>query len=136
MEHALQLSLVNVVSNLVRIDRLCTPCVIRFLVYQMILSLEDELNDDARSISIPHDASADDMKASILRLVETSSNGSVGQVVVSRESNGARGLQAHRYGDFESTVLLLHTVTCSLVRVPIAPTPRATLLVVLRMPST
>lgn len=48
------------------------------------------------SLAVTHDASADEMKEAILSLAEGSLDAAVGTVDVSREANGAEGLQAYR----------------------------------------
>lgn len=48
------------------------------------------------SARIAHDASAEDVRLAITNLVEESLEGHVGDLLVSRESSGAEGLQAYR----------------------------------------
>lgn len=50
------------------------------------------------SLAVAHDASAEEMEDAIMSLAETASDGFIGDLDVSRESNGAQGLQAYRFG--------------------------------------
>lgn len=70
---------------------------------QIILSFEDSSSatEDATSatLAMGHDSSAEDMKEAILSLAESSFDDFVGGLDVSREVNGAAGLEAFRCTD-------------------------------------
>lgn len=49
------------------------------------------------TLALAHDVSADEMKEAISSLADESLDGFVGDLHVSRESNGAEGLQSYRW---------------------------------------
>lgn len=49
-------------------------------------------------LAVAHDCSAEEMKEAILSLAAASLDDYVGELDVSREVNGAEGLQVYRYG--------------------------------------
>lgn len=61
------------------------------------------------AVSIAYDASAEDMKNAITNLGKESLDGYVGDLLVSRESNGAKGLQAYRWKN-RSTISYCHGI--------------------------
>lgn len=66
--------------------------------HQVILSFENTSSTVASSatLALAHDVSADEMKEAINFLAAESLDGFVGDLHVSRESNGAEGLQSYR----------------------------------------
>lgn len=74
---------------------------------QIILSFENSSSaaEEATSTTVPmaHDSSAEDMKEAILSLAESFFDDFVGELDVSREVNGAAGLEAYRYIDGDCT---------------------------------
>lgn len=70
---------------------------------QIVLSFEgvpSSATEEAANttLAIAHDSSAEEMKDAVLALAAESLDGYVGELDVSREVNGAGGLQAYRYG--------------------------------------
>lgn len=61
------------------------------------------------SVSVSHDASAEKMMAAIESLAHESLDGFLGRIDVSREANGAEGLQAYRCRHNEGTESLANT---------------------------
>lgn len=50
------------------------------------------------TVAVAHDASAEEMKEAVMSLAAESLDGYVGELDVSREVNGAEGLQVYRCG--------------------------------------
>lgn len=50
------------------------------------------------SLAVAHDSSAEEMKDALMSLAENALDSFIGELDVSRENNGAQGLQAYRYG--------------------------------------
>lgn len=68
---------------------------------QILLSFEGVQNSateegETSTLAVPHDSTAEGMKEAILSLAAGSLDGSVGKLDVSRDLNGAAGLQAYR----------------------------------------
>lgn len=73
----------------------------RFFViaaFQIVLSIAGAASTEkeALTMSVEHDASAEDMKEAILSLTRDSLGHSAGELKVSRENYGAKGAQAFR----------------------------------------
>lgn len=49
------------------------------------------------TLALAHDVSADEMKEAVASLADDSFDGFIGDLHVSRESNGAEGLQSYRW---------------------------------------
>lgn len=69
---------------------------------QIVLSFEGVSSSateegEISTLAVPHDSSAEDMKEAILSLAAKSFDGFVGELDVSREVNGAEGLEVYRY---------------------------------------
>lgn len=48
------------------------------------------------AVSVAHDASAEEMREALTSLIEASMDGFVGEIFVSRQTNGAEGMGAYR----------------------------------------
>lgn len=75
---------------------------------QIVLSFEGAPSSateegDISTLAVPHDSTAEEMKAAILSLAAESLDGYVGELDVSRDFTGAEGLQAYRYGRLKPT---------------------------------
>lgn len=73
---------------------------------QIVLSFEnvsslatEEVTNTTTSttLAVAHDSSAEEMREAVLSLADHSFDGFIGDLHVSREVNGAEGLQAYRY---------------------------------------
>lgn len=72
---------------------------------QVAISVGNSTSIDG-TVYVAHDASADEMRNAIAVAADASLDGYIGDLLVSRESNGAQGLQTYRYG--VSLFLLLY----------------------------
>lgn len=59
----------------------------------------DNATTSSTTLAVAHDSSAEDIREGVLSLAGNSFDGSIGDVRVSREVNGAEGLQAYRYAN-------------------------------------
>ena len=66
---------------------------------QIVLSLANATSYEGKSPTkaVAHDASAEDMRKAIISLVDDSLDNTAGEIRVSRDPNGAKGLQTFRY---------------------------------------